>query len=123
MRSFDAAVEADRAARRTAIVVGAIFVVASLPKFLAFGWERDQFVRFGLPYPTAWVLAAGAFELVGGIALLRRRGIAPALALLIPTMLVAIVASGLLQGDIVPSLTVAPALLAGMAFILTRGRS
>ena len=119
---FDAAVETDRAARRTAIVVGAVFVVASLPKFLAFSWEREQFVRFELPYPTVWVLAAGVFELAGGIALLRRQGIAPALALLIPTMLVAIVASGVLQGDVVPSLTVAPLLLGAMAFLLVRSR-
>lgn len=110
----------DAAARRVAIVTGAAFVVAALPKFLAFGWERDNFERFGLPAPAVWVLAAGVIELGGGLALLRGRAVVPAALLLAVTMAVAIVASGILQGDVVPSLTVAPALLAALVFLLLR---
>ncbi|MBA2349565.1 MAG: DoxX family membrane protein [Solirubrobacterales bacterium] len=120
MRRLDAAIEADPPARRTAIVVGAVFIVASLPKFLLFGFELEQFERFGLPFPAALVLLVGVIELAGGLALLLRRAVAPALAVLIPTMLAAIVSSGILEGDVVPSLTVAPALLAGMGYLAVR---
>src|SRR3954471_23286887 len=44
------------ARRRVAIVTGIAFVIAGLPKFLAFGWELDAFRRFGLPAPEAWVI-------------------------------------------------------------------
>ena len=111
---------ADRTARRVAVVTGAVFVVAALPKFLAFGWERDNFERFGLPAPGVWVIAAGVIELLGGLALVRDRLVRPAAMLLAITMAVAIVSSGILEGDVVPSLTVAPALLAALVFLLAR---
>ena len=104
--------------RRVAVVTGAVFVVAALPKFAAFGWERDNFERFGLPAPAVWVIAAGVIELVGGLALLRGRYVVPASLLLAATMAVAIVASGVLQGDVIPSLTVAPALLVALCWLL-----
>jgi uncharacterized membrane protein YphA (DoxX/SURF4 family) len=111
-------VHADGTPRRVARVTGAVFVVAALPKFLAFGWERDNFVRFGLPYAGAWVIAAGLIELAGGLALLRGRFVVPASLVLAATMAVAIVASGVLQGDVIPSLTVAPALLVALGWLL-----
>ena len=120
MRRVDAAVDGDRVARRVASVTGAVFVVASLPKFLFFGFELDQFERFGLPFPAALVVLSGLLELAGGIALVRRRLVLPASLVLGATMCVAIVSSGVLQGDVVPSLTVAPALLAAVAFLATR---
>ena len=123
MRRGDAAVDGDPAARRVAIVAGVVFVVASLPKFLLFGFELEQFERFGLPFPAAMVILAGAVELVGGVALVRRRGVLPATAALTVTMGVAIVSSGVLQGDVVPSLTVAPVLLAALVFVAVRGRT
>lgn len=106
---------------RLALVVGAVFVLASLPKFLAFGWELDNFERFGLPFPEAFVIAAGVIELAGGIALLTGRFVPAALVLLSATMVVAIVSSGVLQGDVIPSLTVAPALLVAMGVMARRG--
>jgi uncharacterized membrane protein YphA (DoxX/SURF4 family) len=60
-----------------AAVVGWVFVVASLPKFLAYGWELDHFRRFGLPQPEAWVIAAGVLELVGGGLLARGASSSP----------------------------------------------
>ena len=106
------------AARRTEIVTGAIFVIAGLAKFVANGWELDAFRRFGLPAPQAWVIAAGVIEVGGGLALLAGRWVEAAALLLAVTMGVAFVASGLLQGDVIPSLTLAPALLAACVYLL-----
>ncbi len=114
--------EADALARRVALVAGLVFVLAAAPKFVAFHWELEQFERFGLPAPAALVLLAGAVELLGGLALARRRCVLPACALLAATMLVAIVSSGVLQGDVVPSLTLAPALLAATLLVAGRAR-
>jgi uncharacterized membrane protein YphA (DoxX/SURF4 family) len=113
-------VQDDTALRRVLLVVGWTFVVASLPKFLAYGWERDNFVRFGLPYAGAWVIAAGVLELVGGVLLLRRRLVVPVSVVLIVVMAVAIAVSGVKEGDVVPSLTVAPALLVALVFLVVR---
>lgn len=120
MRRADAAVRRDVLASRVAIVTGAVFAVASLPKFLLFGFELEQFERFGLPFPEAMVILAGAIELVGGVALLRRVFVLPASVVLAVTMVVAIVSSGVLQGDVIPSLTVAPVLLAAVIFLASR---
>jgi uncharacterized membrane protein YphA (DoxX/SURF4 family) len=119
----DAALRADPATNRTALIAGAIFVVAGLVKFVAFGWELDAFRRFGLPAPEAFVVAAGVLETAGGLLLLARRGIAPVAALLSVTMLVAIGVSGIGSGDVIPSLTLAPALLLAMVFLLVRALS
>jgi uncharacterized membrane protein YphA (DoxX/SURF4 family) len=100
-----------RAARWLQRVVGAIFVVAGLPKFLTFGSELDAFRSFGLPLPEAWVIAAGIIEIGAGALLLAGRHVLPAATLLAITMAVAVVASGVLHGDVIPSLTLAPALL------------
>lgn len=97
-------------------------MIASIPKFAFFGFELEQFERFGLPFPGALVFLAGVLELLGGLALVRRRFVGLALLLLIPTMLVAIVASGVLHGDVIPSLTVAPALLVALLLLVARSR-
>ncbi len=104
--------------RRVAIVTGAIFVIASLPKFIAFGWELDAFRRFGLPAAEAWVVAAGVIELAGGVLLVLGRHVRAAALVLAATMAVAVVASGLLAGDVIPSLTLAPALLAASVLLV-----
>lgn len=107
--------------RRLRITLGVVFLIASLPKFLAYGWELDQFRRFGLPGPDeAWVIAAGVIELVGGALLLADRFVRPACIVLAATMAVAIASSGIKEGDVVPSLTVAPLLLAGCVVLLAR---
>lgn len=120
MRRLDAAVDRDPASRRVAVVAGVVFVLASLPKFALFGFELEQFERFGLPFPEVLVIVAGVVELLGGLALARRRLVLPACVVLAVTMVVAIVASGVLKGDVIPSLTVAPALLVALAFIAGR---
>lgn len=119
---LDAAIRRDPTLTRVAWVSGGIFLIAGLAKFVLNGWELDAFHRFGLPVPQAWVLAAGVIETVGGVLLLRRRRVAPAAALLAITMAVATGVSGFGAGDVIPSLTLAPALLAAMLFLLLRGR-
>lgn len=116
----DAAVAQDRLASGVARVAGAVVVLASLPKFLSYGWELDQFRRFGLPQPEVWVIAAGLLELAGGTLLMLRRLVVPAAVVLAGVMVVAITTSGIKEGDVIPSLTVAPALLAGMGYLVVR---
>lgn len=112
----------DAAARRVTIAVGVIFVIASTPKFLAYGWEVDNFRRFGLPLPGPMVLLAGLLELAGGALLIAGRLVGPVCVVLSATMVVAIGSSGFHAGDVVPSLTLAPALLVAMAWLLARRR-
>jgi uncharacterized membrane protein YjgN (DUF898 family) len=50
-----------------------------------------------------------------------RRLVAPVALLLAVTMVVAVAASGIGHGDVIPSLTLAPALLVAMVFLLVRG--
>jgi uncharacterized membrane protein YphA (DoxX/SURF4 family) len=89
-------------------------------KFVFHHWELDAFRSFGLPWPVALEIFAGVLETVGGILLVLRRFVAPAAVLLAVTMIVAIVSSGIGHGDVIPSLTLAPALLVMMLYLLTR---
>ena len=113
-------IRADSRATLVARIVGLAFVIAGSVKFAAYGWELDNFRRFGLPIASAWVVAAGVIEVGGGLLLLRRRAIVPAAIVLAITMAIAIAVSGIGQGDVVPSLTVAPVLLVALLFLLTR---
>lgn len=99
-----------------------IFVLAGLPKFVAFHWEVENFARFGLPAPEAWVIAAGLIEIVGGGLLIARRFVATASLFLATTMAVAIGVSGIHRGDVIPSLTLAPALLVACVYLAVRAR-
>ena len=117
---WDAALRRDRLALRVAIVTGAIFVLAGLVKFVFHGWELRAFRAFGLPWPSALEIFAGVVEIAGGLLLLARKLVVPAAVLLVVTMLVAIGASGIGHGDVIPSLTLAPALLVALLFLLAR---
>jgi uncharacterized membrane protein YphA (DoxX/SURF4 family) len=119
-RSRDVTLRGDRAGANVAIVTGAIFIVAGLVKFVFHGWELHAFREFGLPWPSALEILAGVLETAGGVLLVLRVCVAPVAALLAATMLVAIAASGIGHGDVIPSLTLAPALLVAMLYLLTR---
>lgn len=110
----------DPAATRVAILTGAVFIPAGLVKFAFHHWELHAFEEFGLPWPFALELLAGVLETVGGVLLIARRLVVPISALLCATMLVAIGASGIGHGDVIPSLTLAPALLLALLFLLAR---
>jgi uncharacterized membrane protein YphA (DoxX/SURF4 family) len=116
----DETVKADRALTRIAILSGLIFIGAGLVKFLFHHWELHAFQSFGLPWPSALEIFAGVLETVGGILLVARRWVAPTAFLLAVTMVVAIVSSGIGHGDVIPSLTLAPALLLAMLYLLAR---
>jgi hypothetical protein len=59
-------------------------------------------------------------ETVGGVLLALRVLVVPVALLLAVTMAVAIGASGIGHGDVIPSLTLAPALLLALLFLLAR---
>ena len=101
-----------------AVVSGVVFIFAGLVKFVFHSWELHAFRSFGLPFASALEIVAGVLETVGGVLLALRRWIVPVAVLLAATMIVAIGASGIGHGDVIPSLTLAPALLAAMLYLL-----
>jgi uncharacterized membrane protein YphA (DoxX/SURF4 family) len=112
----------NRVDMRVAFVAGVIFVGAGLVKFVFHGWELHAFRSFGLPWPAALEILAGVIEIGGGALLALRVLVVPVAAVLGVTMVIAIGASGIGHGDVIPSLTLAPALLAAMVFLLVRAR-
>jgi uncharacterized membrane protein YphA (DoxX/SURF4 family) len=110
----------DRTASNVAIATGVIFVFAGLVKFVFHGWELHAFREFGLPWPAALEILAGVLETVGGLLLILRVWVIPVSLTLAATMAVAIGASGIGHGDIIPSLTLAPALLVALMFLVAR---
>ena len=119
--AFDEGVRRDRVATRVAILAGVVFFFAGLVKFVFHHWELHAFRSFGLPWPSALEIFAGVLEVAGGILLALRRFVAPVAVLLAATMIVAIASSGIGHGDVIPSLTLAPALLLAMLYLLARG--
>lgn len=117
----DALIRRRRDATRVAVVTGVIFFFAGLVKFVFHHWELDAFRSFGLPWPSALEIFAGVLETVGGILLALRRWVAPTALLLAATMVVAIASSGIGHGDVIPSLTLAPALLIATLYLLASG--
>lgn len=116
--SPDSAIARDRVAPRIAVFTGVIFVFAGLVKFVFHHWELHAFRAFGLPFPSALEIFAGVLEMAGGVLLALSRWVVPSAALLAATMVVAIIASGIGHGDVIPSLTLAPALLIAMLYLL-----
>jgi uncharacterized membrane protein YphA (DoxX/SURF4 family) len=116
----DAAVRGDPVAGRVAILTGVVFIFAGLVKFVFHHWELHAFRTFGLPWPAALEILAGVLEVGGGILLVARRLVAPVAVILAITMIVAIGASGVGHGDVIPSLTLAPLLLVAMMWLLLR---
>ncbi|HEY3776368.1 MAG TPA: DoxX family protein [Solirubrobacteraceae bacterium] len=116
----DAVVRREPATSRVSLVAGAIFVIAGLVKFVFHHWELHAFRSFGLPWAGELEILAGVLETAGGLLLIGRRWILPSALLLSATMVVAIVSSGILHGDVIPSLTLAPALLLAVLFICGR---
>ncbi len=114
----DARLREDRSATRVAVIAGVVFFFAGLVKFVFHHWELNAFRSFGLPFPSALEIFAGVLEVVGGVLLVLRRYVVPVAVLLSVTMLVAIGASGIGHGDVIPSLTLAPLLLIAMLYLL-----
>jgi putative oxidoreductase len=100
------------------VVAGVVFIIAGIAKFAAYGSEVEFFRRYGLPVAEVWVVVIGLIEFGGGVLLLVGRWVAPTALLLAAVMVGAIVVSGIGQGEVVPSLTLAPALLLAMLYLL-----
>ena len=106
---------------RIAVLTGIVFFFAGLVKFVFHHWELHAFRSFGLPWPSALEIVAGVVETVGGVLLVLRRAVVPVAAVLAVTMIVAIISSGIGHGDVIPSLTLAPALLVATLYLIARG--
>jgi putative oxidoreductase len=110
----------------TAVVVarvaaGLVFLVFGIGKFSAHASEVRSFDEYGLPEPEAFVYAIGVLEIGGGVLLvlgLLTRLVALAM---VGNMVAAIALSGIGEGEVVPSLTLAPALLVLMIVLLRAG--
>jgi uncharacterized membrane protein YphA (DoxX/SURF4 family) len=99
------------------LLTGLVYFGAGTPKFFAHGWEAGHFRTYGLPLPDAFVYLIGAIEILGGLALICDFAIRPVSLLLGAVMIGAIITSGIGQGEWIPSLTLAPALLAASIYL------
>lgn len=100
---------------------GAVFVLFGIGKFADHAHEVASFEAYGLPAPDAFVYLVGALEIGGGLLLLAGLATRLAALALAANMAGAIAVSGIGEGEVVPSLTLAPALLAAMLFLLWVG--
>ena len=102
------------------LAAGIVFFVFGVAKFTSHRSEVDSFESYGLPAPEAFTYAIGVIEVVGGLLLVL--GLATRLAALILAgdMVGAIVVSGIGEGEAI-SLTLAPALLVAMVYLLWAG--
>jgi putative oxidoreductase len=103
------------------VAAALVFVVFGIGKFSAHASEVDSFDRYGLPEPEAFVYAIGVLEIGGG--LLLGLGVLTRLVALVMAgnMVAAIALSGIGEGEVLPSLTLAPALLVIMVVLMWWG--
>jgi putative oxidoreductase len=101
------------------VAAGVVFVVFGVGKFSQHEAEVDSFRTYGLPAPDAFVYAIGVLEIAGGLMLIAGLLVWLAALALAGDMVGAIVVSGIGEGEVVPSLTLAPALLAAMIALLS----
>jgi len=112
---------ADTALTLARVAAALVFIVFGIGKFSAHASEVESFDKYGLPEPDAFVYAIGILEIGGG--LLLGLGILTRLVALVMAgnMVAAIALSGIGEGEVVPSLTLAPVLLAVMVLLMWRG--
>ena len=101
-------------------LAAAVFIAFGIGKFTSHASELASFRDYGLPAPDAFVYLVGTIEIVGGLMLLAGVGTRAASPVLAGNMVGAIVVSGIGRGEQI-SLTLAPALLLAMLFLLWRG--
>jgi putative oxidoreductase len=104
--------------RGVRLLAGVVFFFSGTPKFFAHGWEAGHFRTYGLPLPDAFVYLIGTIEILGGLALIAGIAVRPVALLLGAVMVGAIVTSGIGQGEWIPSLTLAPALLIASIYLV-----
>jgi putative oxidoreductase len=100
------------------IAAGVVFVVFGIGKFTAHASEVASFDEYGLPSPDTFVYVIGVIETVGGVLLVLGL-LTPIVALVMAgNMAAAIALSGIKEGEVFPSLTLAPVLLVVMLLLL-----
>jgi uncharacterized membrane protein YphA (DoxX/SURF4 family) len=97
-----------------------VFVVFGAGKFVNHASELASFHQYALPAPDAFVYFIGVLEIVGGLLLASGVLVRLAALALAGDMVGAIVVSGLGRGEDI-SLTLAPALLVAMIFLIRFG--
>ncbi len=99
-----------------------VFVVFGVGKFVNHASEVVSFRQYSLPGPAAFVYLIGVLETGGGLLVGAGVVVRGAAVVLASDMIGAIVVSGFGRGEYV-SLTLAPALLLAMLFLIRRGSS
>ena len=99
------------------LIAGALFVVFGIGKFISYDSELASFRHYGLPLPQGMVFIVGLVEIGAGALLLTGRRVRPAALVLAGDMIGAILVAGIGQGEVFPSLTLAPALLVAMVVL------
>jgi uncharacterized membrane protein YphA (DoxX/SURF4 family) len=94
-----------------------VFVVFGAGKFVNHASELASFRHYALPAPDAFTYFIGALEIVGGLLLASGVWVGLAALVLAGDMVGAIVLSGIGRGEAI-SLTLAPALLLAMIYLL-----
>jgi putative oxidoreductase len=110
----------DRLAACVRWLTAAVFLAFGVGKFANHASELASFGHYALPAPGAFVYAIGVVEIVGGALLALGLLVRPAAVALAGDMVGAIVVSGIGRGESV-SLTLAPALLVAMIFLIWWG--
>jgi putative oxidoreductase len=101
-------------------VAAIVFVVFGAGKFVNHASELASFRQYALPAPGAFVYLIGVLEIVGGVLLAAGLLVRVAAFALAADMVGAIVVSGIGRGEGL-SLTLAPALLVAMIFLIWAG--
>jgi uncharacterized membrane protein YphA (DoxX/SURF4 family) len=99
---------------------GAVFVSFGVGKLTSHASELASFRTYGLPAPDVFVYLIGVIEILGGLLLLCGLATRPVALVLAANMVGAIIVSGIAHGEMI-SLTLAPAMLVAMLFLLWRG--
>lgn len=100
---------------------GLVFVVFGIGKFTAHATEVEHFEDYGLPAADAFVYLVGVLEIGGGLLLIAGLAVRLVALALAGNMVGAIVVSGIGEGEVVPSLTLAPLLLVAMLYLVWAG--
>ena len=104
-----------------ALICGLFLVPAGLVKFVFYHWELHAFRNFGIPAASVMEPLVGLLETVGGVLLIRGVLVVPTAFVLAVIMFVAFVAGGIIHGSLIPSDTLAPALLVAMIYLMRVG--
>lgn len=102
------------------LAAAAVFISFGVGKFASHASELASFRTYGLPAPDAFVYVIGVVEILGGLLLLCGLATRPVALVLAANMVGAIVVSGIAHGEMI-SLTLAPAMLVAMLFLLWSG--